>query len=188
MSGPLLSTKLYIPPARPRLVEKIKAGMNLPGSFVLLSGPAGFGKTTLLSELIAQLRQPVGWVSLDEGDNDLRWGSRGFQFERPDDEWRFLRVHIRLVAHSWRVIIPNTYLEVAGLIARTDRPVGMHPHSAIYRSPRIVPARKSIKNCSFFKSMSASNTGARSPAGILSVIDRICQPAACSAWACSPSC
>jgi LuxR family transcriptional regulator, maltose regulon positive regulatory protein len=45
-------------------------GMDLPGSFVLLSGPAGFGKTTLLSEWIAQLRQPVGWVSLDEGDND----------------------------------------------------------------------------------------------------------------------
>jgi hypothetical protein len=57
------------------------AGMNLPGSFVLLSGPGGFGKTTLLSEFTVQLRQPVAWVSLDEGDNDLRWGSRGFQFE-----------------------------------------------------------------------------------------------------------
>jgi LuxR family maltose regulon positive regulatory protein len=72
----LLSTKLYIPPARenavarPHLVEKLVTGLRQPGCFVLLSGPAGFGKTTLLSGFIAQLRQPVAWVSLDEGDND----------------------------------------------------------------------------------------------------------------------
>src|SRR5512139_660650 len=76
MSVSLLSTKLYIPPARenavprPRLVEKLMTGLRQPGCFVLLSGPAGFGKTTLLSELIPQLSQPVAWVSLDEGDND----------------------------------------------------------------------------------------------------------------------
>ena len=46
------------------------AGVQRPGSFVLLSGPAGFGKTTLLSELVAQLERFVAWVSLDEGDND----------------------------------------------------------------------------------------------------------------------
>lgn len=76
MSISLLSTKLYIPPTRanavkrPRLVEKLLVGLNQPGSFTLLSSPAGFGKTTLLSEFVAQLRQPVAWVSLDEGDND----------------------------------------------------------------------------------------------------------------------
>ena len=36
----------------------------------MLSGPAGFGKTTLLSEFVARLQRPVAWVSLDEGDND----------------------------------------------------------------------------------------------------------------------
>lgn len=76
MSFPLLSTKLYIPPARPdaisrpHLTEKLQAGLNQPGRFALLSGPAGFGKTTLLSEFVAGLRQPAAWVSLDEGDND----------------------------------------------------------------------------------------------------------------------
>lgn len=76
MSGSLLSTKLYIPPrrakviARPRLTEMLLAGVNQPGSITLLSGPAGFGKTTLLSEFVAQLKRPVAWVSLDEGDND----------------------------------------------------------------------------------------------------------------------
>jgi LuxR family maltose regulon positive regulatory protein len=37
----------------------------------LISAPAGFGKTTLLSEWAAQIKSPVIWVSLDEGDNNL---------------------------------------------------------------------------------------------------------------------
>ncbi|HSB03016.1 MAG TPA: AAA family ATPase, partial [Anaerolineales bacterium] len=76
MANSLLSTKLHTPRtranavSRPRLAEKLLAGVNRPGSFVLLSGPAGFGKTTLLSEFVAELQRPVAWVSLDEGDND----------------------------------------------------------------------------------------------------------------------
>ncbi len=76
MSTPLLSTKLYLPPARPdaiprpRLSERLLAGASRPGGLVLLSGPAGFGKTTLLSEFLAQSRRPAAWLSLDEGDND----------------------------------------------------------------------------------------------------------------------
>jgi LuxR family maltose regulon positive regulatory protein len=76
MPASLLSTKLYIPPARtniiqrPRLTEKLLSGVDRPGSFALLSGPAGFGKTTLLSDFVTRHKQPVAWVSLDEGDND----------------------------------------------------------------------------------------------------------------------
>ena len=76
MSVSLLSTKLHIPHtrangvSRPRLTEKLLAGVKRSGSFVLLSGPAGFGKTTLLSECATQLQHPVAWVSLDEADND----------------------------------------------------------------------------------------------------------------------
>ena len=76
MSIPILATKLYIPHsrvnavARHRLTEKLLAVLHQPGSFALLSGPAGFGKTTLLSEFVAALGLPVAWVSLDEGDND----------------------------------------------------------------------------------------------------------------------
>lgn len=36
----------------------------------MVSGPAGFGKTTLLSEFAALYARPVAWLSLDEGDND----------------------------------------------------------------------------------------------------------------------
>jgi len=81
MTTPLLTTKLYIPPvrpelvSRPRLIERLKAGLlGQSGSFArkltLISAPAGFGKTTLLSEWISQSQVPVAWVSLDEGDND----------------------------------------------------------------------------------------------------------------------
>ena len=73
----LLSTKLYIPSVRanaverPRLVEKLLSGMESPGNFALLSGPAGFGKTTLLGEFVTYYGQPAAWISLDEGDNDF---------------------------------------------------------------------------------------------------------------------
>ena len=76
MSVSFLSTKFYIPPtranaiARPRLTAKLLSGAKHPGSFALLSGPAGSGKTTLFSEFVAQVRQPIAWLSLDEGDND----------------------------------------------------------------------------------------------------------------------
>ncbi len=77
MAVSLLSTKLYIHPTRakvierPRLTEKLISGLDCSGSFALLSGPAGFGKTTLLSDFVTQLQRPVAWVSLDEGDNDF---------------------------------------------------------------------------------------------------------------------
>lgn len=93
MQTPLLQTKLFIPPtrsklvARPRLIDKLNKG--LLQKFTLISAPAGFGKTTLVSSWINQeggrhvneqanihhssfIVNPsrVAWVSLDERDND----------------------------------------------------------------------------------------------------------------------
>ncbi len=76
MSLSLLSTKRYIPPprvdmvSRPHLIEKLLSGVDRPGCFTLVSGPAGFGKTTLLSEFASRFKGSTAWVSLDEGDND----------------------------------------------------------------------------------------------------------------------
>jgi LuxR family maltose regulon positive regulatory protein len=74
MAMPLLTTKLYILPvrpelvSRPRLIEQLNAGLDR--KLTLISAPAGFGKTTLLSEWVGGCQRPVGWLSLDESDND----------------------------------------------------------------------------------------------------------------------
>src|SRR5438874_1464422 len=74
MSTPILATKLYIPPPRPnvvlrpRLLERLNEGLHR--KLTLISAPAGFGKTTLVSEWAAFVQRPTAWLSLDEGDND----------------------------------------------------------------------------------------------------------------------
>lgn len=74
MSPPILATKLHIPALRPkavprpRLIERLNEGLH--HKLTLISAPAGFGKTTLLSEWIAGSKQPAAWLSLDEGDSD----------------------------------------------------------------------------------------------------------------------
>lgn len=74
MTEPLLETKLYIPPVRPnllprpRLVDQLARGMDR--QLTLLSAPAGYGKTSLLSQWVATMNRPVAWVSLDKTDND----------------------------------------------------------------------------------------------------------------------
>jgi LuxR family maltose regulon positive regulatory protein len=81
----LLTTKLYIPPTRQelvprqRLIEQLNDGLHR--KLTLISAPAGFGKTTLVSEWVEQLRldpkkenqidNKIAWLSLDEGENDL---------------------------------------------------------------------------------------------------------------------
>ncbi len=79
MTAPLLTTKLYIPPprasrvARPHLLDRLDEGLRPGGRLILLSAPAGFGKTSLLAEWIAHKRADEDrfcWLALDEGDND----------------------------------------------------------------------------------------------------------------------
>jgi LuxR family maltose regulon positive regulatory protein len=74
MSTPILATKLYIPQlrpnvvSRPRLIERLSAGLHR--KLTLISAPAGFGKTTLVSAWVAFIERPTAWLSLDEGEND----------------------------------------------------------------------------------------------------------------------
>jgi LuxR family maltose regulon positive regulatory protein len=93
---PLLTTKLYLPSPRPQLVPRprllTRLNEGLSHKLILISAPAGFGKTTVLSEWLHQLKDEggrmkdeerifhpssfilhpsrVAWLSLDEGDND----------------------------------------------------------------------------------------------------------------------
>jgi LuxR family maltose regulon positive regulatory protein len=79
MEAPLLATKLYAPlprpslVSRPRLTERLDEGLRLGRKLTLVSAPAGFGKTTLVSAWVRAVRESplrVAWLSLDEGDND----------------------------------------------------------------------------------------------------------------------
>jgi LuxR family transcriptional regulator, maltose regulon positive regulatory protein len=71
---PLLSTRLHAPRPptrlvhRSRLIERLKSGLSQ--TLILLSAPAGFGKTTLLAEFLAQHQLHTAWLSLDPEDND----------------------------------------------------------------------------------------------------------------------
>ena len=74
MTTPILATKLYVPPPRPkvvlrpRLIEWLNEGLNR--RLTLICAPAGFGKSTLISEWVADGPRPAAWLSLDGGDND----------------------------------------------------------------------------------------------------------------------
>ena len=92
----LLETKLYVPRPRrglvlrPRLSERLDRGTA--SKLVLVSAPAGFGKTTLLTEwLAARPAAPAderlaAWLTLDRGDND------------PASFWAYVIAALRTVA------------------------------------------------------------------------------------------
>ena len=92
----LLETKLYVPRSRrglvprPRLSERLDRGTA--SKLTLVSAPAGFGKTTLLTEwLAAGPAAPAGerltaWLSLDRADND------------PASFWTYMIAALRTVA------------------------------------------------------------------------------------------
>ena len=75
MSNPLLTTKLYTPPprrnlvARPRLIKRLDAGRHR--KLTLVSAPAGYGKTTLISDWVAHSKDQVAWLSLEEEDKNF---------------------------------------------------------------------------------------------------------------------
>lgn len=74
MPTSILHTKLYTPQPQPDLVSRAhlddKLNQGLYRKLTLISVPAGFGKTTLVSAWTACSDRPIAWLSLDEGDND----------------------------------------------------------------------------------------------------------------------
>lgn len=70
----LLKTKLLVPHLpeihikRSGLVSSIEASLN--DKVVIVTAPPGYGKTTLMGEVVSEISYPVVWYQLDEGDND----------------------------------------------------------------------------------------------------------------------
>jgi len=75
MTENLLLSKLQIPVARsslvtrPRLLARLNEGLNR--KIILVSAPAGFGKSTLLADWLRSIPLPAAWLSLNEDDNDV---------------------------------------------------------------------------------------------------------------------
>ena len=70
----MLLTKLHAPSVgkdlvhRSGLFDRLSEGLNL--KLILFSAPAGFGKTTIISDWIKLNEIPTSWFSIDKGDND----------------------------------------------------------------------------------------------------------------------
>jgi len=71
----ILKTKLHRPPVtadlmcRPRLHKILDAGLEK--TLTLVSAPAGYGKSMLLSHWVESLDRNCAWLSLDENDSEL---------------------------------------------------------------------------------------------------------------------
>ena len=108
MDSIFLTTKTRIPPPHPhlvsrtRLIDTLEQGILLH-KLVLLSAPAGYGKTTLLSQWARTSQAKVAWLSLD----------------REDDE--FERVFRYLLA-AWERLHPIVIESPLGLLLRGQAP------------------------------------------------------------------
>ncbi len=76
MNSTLLLTKLRRPAApvkyisRPLLSQRLDSGLEAGRQLTLVSAPAGFGKTTCITEWLANVALPVAWLSLDAADDE----------------------------------------------------------------------------------------------------------------------
>jgi LuxR family maltose regulon positive regulatory protein len=74
MAATLLTTKLHVPPLRSefvslsRLTRRLQEGLE--GKLTLVSAPAGYGKTTLVTHWLHDAGRPLAWLTLDASDND----------------------------------------------------------------------------------------------------------------------
>src|SRR5512136_2429744 len=90
-----VSTKLHLPPLRAdavlrmRLLERLETGAREGRTLTLISAPAGFGKTTLISAWLQHGLRQSAWLSLDTSDND------------PIRFWRYVIAALQTMDAGW---------------------------------------------------------------------------------------
>ena len=108
MSETLLATKIRIPPvhrnlvSRPQLIQRLNDGIAQEARLILISAPAGYGKSTLLSEWVSQLGSPVAWLSLEKGENN------------PARFWSYLVAALDTIPHLRQAGIGEAILQAMG--------------------------------------------------------------------------
>jgi LuxR family maltose regulon positive regulatory protein len=104
---PIIKNKLYRPPPQPdyvprlRLLEQFEGWQQRP--LTLISAPAGYGKTTLVTGWLETMDLPKVWVSLDGRDDDLV---------------RFLNYFLA----ATRSIFPHTMEDTLALLNAPEKP------------------------------------------------------------------
>ncbi len=72
---PILRTKLHRPPSPVDIIERASLRERLhrgrDGRLTVVTAPAGYGKSTLVSQWLETCKRPTAWLSLDETDSDL---------------------------------------------------------------------------------------------------------------------
>lgn len=102
MEKMLLATKVRVPPQpqrvvqRERLIDVLAHGVPYH-KLILLSAPAGYGKTTLLSQWAGNSQLRIVWLSISEDDNDLE---------------RFLRY----ILAAWEMVQPDIIESKLGVL------------------------------------------------------------------------
>lgn len=116
-SVPILRTKLHRPAVsadllcRSRLHELMDQGLEV--TLTLVSAPAGYGKSMLVSHWVESLEQPCAWLSLDDADGDIT-------------------VFLTYLIAAVRTVINNACPETQALLSAPKRPpVAVLAHSLI---------------------------------------------------------
>ena len=115
MSGILLATKVHAPPLhgnlvnRAKLITRLNDGIARACRLTLISAPAGYGKTSLLSEWQAQSDLPVAWLSLEKGENT------------PARFWSYFVAALNSIPQVQRANIGSTILQAS----RSPQPASM---------------------------------------------------------------
>jgi LuxR family maltose regulon positive regulatory protein len=126
---PILRTKLYIPGILPNRVQRNLLLEHMDEverkALTIISAPAGFGKTTLLAEWIAQSSLPIAWLSVDNGENDP-YGFLSYLIAALESIAEEIGIEARQLMQSSPVVTPNILLaSLLNDIARIPTPFAL---------------------------------------------------------------
>jgi LuxR family maltose regulon positive regulatory protein len=127
----LIATKISVPPSRAVLVRRERLFRRLDSGLqrrlTVVSAPAGFGKTTLLSHWVEQQELPLTWVALDEQDNDperfLTYLAHALQSAVPD--LQLIEKTTVLRQASQAIPIDSTLAMMVNDLQRIQDPLGV---------------------------------------------------------------
>ena len=139
VSDILLATEVHIPPLhsnlvnRPHLIRRLNYGIIQSRQLTLISAPAGYGKSTLLSEWVSQIGIPVARLSLERGENT------------PARLWNYSFTALHTIPHlRQELILPAGVLNPIPHHPATRcgsmQPLSNPSASAFYRPASLLPA------------------------------------------------